>query len=161
MTEKYQRILLIIGILLGFCNRENKGKLSEEERRQNLYRTYDDDFKQLLTKVTTETGKEIMRYEAIDPLVLTKKITLSGSYYDLGYQLGLLGKELGITPGKRDSQSRVINDEIETLYRDIYPQFLEKARGAAAANGLALEDVDLRHLEGGYFTSIVIKLFNL
>jgi hypothetical protein len=67
---------------------------------------------------------------------------------------------MGIFPRLRTSASQGINHDIIEMYEIIYPQFLEKVRGVADANGLSMEDIDLRYLECDYFVDIAWTLFN-
>jgi hypothetical protein len=154
--------ILLLFIWLGFCSQDNSndGNIpGESERRRQLYDQYDDYFKELLNYIVSAAGKEVIKYETIDAGILTKKITITGSYYDLGYHLGIMGREMGIFPRMSTPASQGINNEIIEMYEAIYPQFLEKVRGVADANGLTIDDIDLRHLECDYFMEIAWLLF--
>jgi len=156
-------ILLLLFIWLVSCSQGNSNDANvpgESERIRQLYDHYDDYFKELLNYIVSATGEEVIKYETINAGALTKKVTITGSYYDLGFHIGMMGREMGIFPRLRTSASQGINNDIIEMYEVIYPQFLEKVRGVADANGLTVDDIDLRDLECDYFVYIAGVLFN-
>jgi predicted choloylglycine hydrolase len=155
-------MILLLFIWLVFCSQGDSNDANvpgESERIRELYDHYDDYFKELLNYIVSATGNEVIKYETINAGALTKKVTITGSYYDLGFHIGMMGREMGIFPRMRTSASQEINNAIIEMYEVIYPQFLEKVRGVADANGLSMDDIDLRNLECDYFVDIAWTLF--
>jgi predicted choloylglycine hydrolase len=126
----------------------------------SLGQTFDARFKDVLERVTAAAGQRIITYAPINDTVLTRKVTIDADYYSLGYQTGLMAREIGISPRRRTEADRALNERIAAMYADIYPQHLEKARGVASAFGLTLDDLDLRHLERDFYIDLYWVLFN-
>jgi predicted choloylglycine hydrolase len=128
--------------------------------RSNLGQTFDVRFKDVLERATAAAGREIITYVPINDTVLTRKVTIDGDYYSIGYQTGLMAREIGISPRHRTDTDRALNERIAAMYANIYPQHLEKARGVAAAFGWTVDDLDLRHLERDFYVDLYWVLFN-
>lgn len=162
MPKKFLFILLIV-ITLTFCDSAWKEKEKEREAREKrikeLYETYDDLFKSFLANTNAELGKEVAKYEEISPGLFPKKITFKGNYRDLGKWVGLMALKHGIYPNRRSEANREINLKIERMYREIFPPFLERAKGIAWAYSLNLEDLDLRHIENRFTGRLWWELF--
>lgn len=138
---------------------EDTQATDESEKIKELYKHYDDRFKEILNTIRSTTGKEIIQYESLSPNILTKKITVSGSYYELGYHIGLVGWHFGKFPVRLKEANRELNDAIIRMYEELYPPYLEKARGVASAYGMTIEEIDLRNLEWPYFRDLFYRLF--
>jgi predicted choloylglycine hydrolase len=130
-----------------------------DDPKTQLYQHYDDVFKVLLSQATEQMGKEVLKYESLMPGLLPKKVTVRGSQYEFGYLVGLIAREAGQNLNRRTESDAEINRSIAAMYRDVYPQYLEKARGIAAAYGMSLDDVDLRSLEYDFEAKLWWDLF--
>jgi predicted choloylglycine hydrolase len=126
----------------------------------DLRRTFDNRFKEILERVTTIAGRRIFTYAPLNDTVLTRQVTIDSDYYSLGYQTGLMAREIGQSPRRRSDADRALNERIAAMYADLYPQHLEKARGIASAFGLTLDDLDLRYLERDFYINLYWVLFN-
>jgi predicted choloylglycine hydrolase len=128
--------------------------------RNDLARTFDVRFKEILERATAVAGQRIITYAPISDTVMTRKVTIDADYHAFGYQTGLMAREIGITPRRRTEADRDLNERIVAMYSEIYPPHLEKARGVASAFGLTLDDLDLRHLERDFYIDLYWVLFN-
>ncbi len=126
----------------------------------SLVQTFDSRFKTVLETVTARAGRRIITYQPINDRVLTRRVTIDSDYFTLGYQTGLMARELAMTPARRTDANRELNERIAAMYRELYPPHLEKARGLASAYGLALDDLDLRDLERDFYINLYWVLFN-
>jgi hypothetical protein len=125
-----------------------------------LRQTFDVHFREVLGRVSAAAGQRIITYAPINDTVLTRKVTINADYYSLGYQTGLMAREIGIAPRRRAAADSALNERIVAMYGDLYPQHLEKARGVASAFGLNLDDLDLRDLERDFYVNLYWVLFN-
>jgi predicted choloylglycine hydrolase len=144
------------------CSGDNGGSASPPatDPGAELRRTFDSRFIGILDRVTTAAGHRIFTYEPINDRVLTRKVTVDSDFFALGYQTGLMAREIGISPDRRTDANRALNERIAAMYREIYPQHLDKVRGVASAFGLTLDDLDLRHLERTFYVDLFWVLFN-
>ncbi len=119
---------------------------------QELLNAYDLNFKNHLEQATADLGKEVMRYEPIAPGLLPKKVSIEGTHYELGYLLGRINEHhFGPWHPTRNAENEAINQQIEEMYQELYPPYLDLLRGIAGARGLTLEEMDLRYMEHEYF----------
>jgi predicted choloylglycine hydrolase len=125
----------------------------------DLYQHYDDDFVRLLNLATRQMGKPILKYEAMAPGSFPKKATVTGTHYELGLLVGLIARNYGMQVLRRNGSNADMNARITEMYRNIYPQFLEKARGIGQAFGITLDDLDLRYLEHDFEAELWWRLF--
>jgi predicted choloylglycine hydrolase len=161
MKRSKVKILFIILLMTFFfhCKQEVTQPADESNKINELYKNYDERFKEILNSILRETGKEIIKYETLSPNILTKKMTVTGSYYELGYHIGLVGWHFGMYPDRISEEDRELNNAIIKMYEEIHPPFLEKARGLTSAFDMNLEDIDLRDLEWRYFRDLFYNLF--
>jgi len=100
-------------------------------------------------------GSQSIRFEDLSPdEPLMKKVFLSGSYRELGREIGRVARGTPIKPSTIANGDRALNDGIRALYARIYPQHLEIAAGVAEALGLDPDDVDLRSMERRFFIEL-------
>ena len=125
----------------------------------DLYQHYDDDFIRLLNLATRQIGKPILKYEKLAPGTLLRKATVTGTHYELGLLVGLIARNYGMQVLRRSASNADMNARITEMYRNIYPQFLEKARGIGQAFGLILDDLDLRYLEHDFEAELWWRIF--
>lgn len=154
--------ILFIVLLTAFfvhCKKETTQPDNEANKLKELYSHYDDRFKEILNYILDETGKEVIKYETLSPNTLTKKITLNGSYYELGYHIGLIGRYCGKYPDQISEKDRELNNAVIRMYEELHPPCLEKVRGMAAAFDMDPEDIDLRDLEWPYTRNLFYNLF--
>ena len=137
----------------GFLSPAPSAKLDD------LYQHYDDDFTRLLNLATRQIGKPILKYEEMAPGSFLRKATVTGTHYELGLLVGLIARNYGMQVLRRSALNADMNARITGMYRIIYPQFLEKARGIGQAFGIALEDLDLRYLEHDFEAELWWRLF--
>ena len=147
--------MALVSIFLNYCSDNSQ----EAEKIAELYAHYDDNFKTFLSQAQQEMGKEIIKYEIIDTDLLPKKVTITGNHYELGYLIGLIGKKYNHLLIRPTSPNQEINQKIIQMYQNIYPQYLEKARGVAEAYGLTIDDIDFRYLEHDFYTGLWCRLF--
>jgi len=127
---------------------------------RDLYDRFDDRFQEHLAAATREMGREVLIYESISPDLLPKKVTISGTHYELGYLLGLIAsKHRGPWFRTRTSQNEAINQQIVEMYESVYPPYLDLVRGFAAVSNLTLDDVNLVYAEHGLFDDLWWELF--
>lgn len=81
-------------------------------------------------------------------------VELSGSYYELGRQIGFISLGTPIRPRVCTPKERDFNNDFIALYRGFYPAYLELLRGIAEAQGKRLEDIDLRYMEEEFFVEL-------
>lgn len=152
--------ILIVFVLLA-CQKEEASSPNPFLPSQELLGSYDRRFKECLQLATAELGKEVMRYEAIRPGLLPKKISIEATHYELGYLLGRINQaRFGFLQPGRTAENEAINQQIEQMYLELYPPYLELLRGVAEARGLTLDELDLRYMEHEYFMGSWWYLFN-
>jgi hypothetical protein len=150
-------LLLALGPLAG-CG--GGGAPVAADSQAELRRTFDARFKAILEQVSVAAGQRIIRYEAIDDRVLTRKVTIDADYEALGYQTGLMARELNMPPARRSEANHELNERIVAMCRDVDPAFLDKSRGVARAFGLTIDDLDLRDLERNFYVNLFWVLFS-
>ena len=105
---------------------------------------------EVITEAQQEMGKQILKYEAIAPGLLPKRITITGTHHDFGYLTGLVARKYGAEMYKRTASNEEMNRRIVEMYREVYPPYVEKAQGIAEAFGMTVDEIDFIYLEG-YF----------
>jgi hypothetical protein len=121
----------------------------------SLLANFDKDFIAYLTRAQEEMGKKIVHYESIGKNSVHKKITITGTHYELGYLIGLIRKQqLGPLKTPDSSEKKLINQQIIDMYGAIYPQHLELLEGLAKALDLTLQDLSMEHMEYMFFTEL-------
>ncbi len=125
----------------------------------DLYQSYDGDFKRLLFQAEQRLGKEVLKYESLAPGLLSKKVTITGTHYELGYLVGLIARGYGMQMVRRTAANTDINRTIIEMYQNIYPAYMEKVRGIARAYDLTADDVDLTYLENPFEAELWWRLF--
>jgi hypothetical protein len=119
--------LLLATLTMLACS--GSGDASRQAAQSDLRRTFDVRAREVLERVTATTGHRIIAYEPINDTVLTRKVTINADYYALGYQTGLMAREIGISPRRRTEADRALNEQIVALYAD--PPRWRSSTGAA------------------------------
>lgn len=71
-----------------------------------------------------------------------KKVVLTGSYYEIGFQLGTFAKDAGVKTKKMTDAERDRFVEYKEFYEQVYPPFVDELRGIWAAFGLNYDDME-------------------
>lgn len=123
-----------------------------QERLEDLLATYDQEFLEYLSIAQQEMGKTVMTVAPVSSAItIPKTIEIEGSHYDYGCLLALIARQFGREPRTVSSVNIEFNNRIIDMYRAIYPQFLEMARGAGDVFGIVVEDLDFVHFEDDFF----------
>ena len=129
---------------------------------ERVYREYDQDFRAYLAKASQATGKEIIRVELLsDRYRVPQKLTIRGTPYEIGLTIGHIAKQARRRPPIVMRANVGVNRNLADLYRRIYPQQLEIARGVAEVFDEPVERIDLRVFEQDFTTPLWIKLLKL
>lgn len=153
--------LFIMGLLLSHlsCNLTNQ---IDPKVRKDLYTNYDEQFRNLLSSANQQMNSHILQCETIGPDLLPRKVTITGTHHELGHLIGLISKEYFGSAMKaeitRKPENDKINGQIITMYRSIYPQYIELVSGVAEAYDLSLESIDLQYMEHNFFTLLWWRL---
>jgi len=149
-------LLLVLTILICACTSEQDDEgsntTSRQERMEELWATYDEDFVTNLQQAQEEMGKTVMTYTPIsDQFTIPKRIDISGSHHDLGLLIGHLARQYGWAPRRVTLVQGDLNNRIIDMYRRIYPPYLELARGVGNVFDIPMQELDLIYLEGEFF----------
>ncbi len=138
---KKQFLLLLITVCLGMVT----GCIS--------FFTYD--FASVLQQTKKEHGLRVIKYDGqLADSKSIRKYSIKGTYFDLGYQLGLIAKKTIIGPKRRTPENQKLNREIEQMYTKLYPRYLEEIAGIAKAYHMKLQDIDLVDMEYDFFINL-------
>jgi predicted choloylglycine hydrolase len=129
------------------------------QQGNELYRSYDNEFKLLLPQANQLIGKELLKYESVTPDLLPKKVIVAGSHYEFGYLVGTMARNYGMQMHRRTAANAEMNLGIVEMYQSICPQYLEKVRGIARAYNMTLDDLDFIYLENSYEAEFWWRLF--
>ena len=158
-------VLLALLALLVFpagCRRDGDGDTGEsrEQRLDQLLQTHDRQFQEYLAAAQREMGKEILKYSPVASGVsIPKRMDVSGSHYEYGNLVGRIARLYGQGPRRAAANRREFNDRIMEMYRRVYPQYLELARGLGEAFGMAAAELDFIYLEYDFFINLWYRLF--
>lgn len=148
--------LLLIFFISG-CSHENEQivRPTYQERLEELSATYDRDFITSLDNAQKTIGKKILTYSSIsDRFTIPKYMEISGSHYDYGLLVGYLANQCGNPLRRVSGGRRELNNRIIEMYQQIYPKFLEIARGIGDAFDIPMEEMDFIFLEEGFFNGL-------
>jgi predicted choloylglycine hydrolase len=158
-------VLLALLALLVFpagCRRDGDDNSGEtrEQRLDQLLQTHDRQFQEYLAAAQREMGKEILRYSPVSGGVsIPKRMDVSGSHYEYGNLVGRIALLYGQRPRQVAADRREFNDRIMDMYRRVYPQYLELARGLGEAFGIPTAELDFVYLEYDFFVGLWYRLF--
>jgi len=147
------RVALLLFALAGCSDSAGPDRVDKGHPWADLYGSFDDQFKELLAGFE----ENVIAYDDFGRKSLTSKITVTGTSYDLGYRVGLMGQALDYE--MRAPNDQALNQAIFDMYASIHPPYLEKVRGIAASYGMSLEEVDMIYLEHVYPTHLFWELF--
>ena len=120
-----------------------------------IYAIYDRIFLQYLDEVTQDMGKEVIRVEPIsDRFTIPKKITISGTPYEIGKTIGRIADLYNLAPPGLSSENENLNIGYISMYEKLYPQYLELLRGIGTAFGLNVDEMDLAFMEFKFFEDL-------
>ncbi len=133
--------------------------LSAARTRQpdDLYENYDEDFKRLLSQAEQRLGRVTVKYENIAPGLFPKRLTAIGTHDEFGFLVGRIARDYGMQMPRRANAE--MSRRIVEVYRSIYPQYLEKARGIARAYDMSPDDLDFTYLEYSFEAELWWRLF--
>jgi predicted choloylglycine hydrolase len=118
-----------------------------------LYAGYDKDFQKYLAVAVKTVGKETMKLEPLSARYsVPKKLTLNGTPFEIGLTIGNIAKQAGAKLPMLEEKNRKVNAKVIELYKRIYPEYLEMARGMAEAYGTSPDKLDMRVLENNFVT---------
>jgi len=101
-----------------------------------------------------------MTYRSIPTqYTIPKYKKIKGSYYDYGCLVALISQQYGRSPSRISSGMEEFNNRIIEMYRKVYPQFLEIARGIGDVFNIPIEKVNFIHLEDEFFHGLWWNLF--
>lgn len=153
--------LMIWLFLIPGCNPKDKNppQQSYQEKVDELSSTYDQTFLTYLQIAEEAMGKKILSYSTIsDKFTIPKRIDINGNHRDLGRLMGELARQQGTTPRRINDSQRDLNSQIIDMYREIYPQFLEMARGVGGVFGIPMTELDFISLEDGFYMALWYNL---
>ena len=160
--DKLSMLLVLLALLVfqAGCRRDGDSGGSREQRFEQLLQTYDRQFQEYLATAQGEMGKEILKYSPVAGGVPNlKRMDVSGSHYEYGNLVGRIARLYGERPRQVAANRREFNDRIMDMYRRIYPQYLEFARGLGEAFGMQTAELDFVHLEYDFFIGLWYRLF--
>lgn len=154
-------LALLLAINFSACQKEKAETANPFLPSQELLDSYDLEFQSYLQQANGQMNKEVLRYVEFGPSLLPKKVSIEGTHYELGYLIGLVTKaKFGSWHPTRNTENEAINQQIEQMYEELYPPYLDLLRGVAEARGLTLDEVDLRYMEHEYFMGAWWYLLN-
>jgi predicted choloylglycine hydrolase len=128
---------------------------------ERLYAGYDKDFQKYLAAAVGRVGKDTMKLEPLSSRYsVPKKLTIDGTPYQIGQTIGYVAKQAGSKLPMLEEKNRRVNEQVVELYRRIYPEYLEMARGMAEAYGVRPDKLDMRVLENNFVTDTWCGLLN-
>ena len=152
--------LLLIFCISGCSNKQEHivGPTTLEE----LFIIYDRDFIVYLERAQAAIGKNILTYSSIsDQFTIPKYMEISGSHYDYGLLVGHIASQYrNHSPRRVYNGRRELNNRIIEMYRQIYPQFLEIARGIGDVFDIPMEEMDFIFLENDFFIGLWYNLLH-
>ncbi len=156
-------LICLIVLSTAGCGGETSPTASTPDRQDEIDRlmaTFDQQFVTYLANTRQTMGQEVLTYSPIaDGLHIPKRMDITGTHYDLGYLIGDIARQHDRRPRLVAAHGRDLNGQIIEMYRRVYPQYLELARGVGDVFGMPLEELDLVYLEGDYFLALWTTLF--
>jgi len=126
-----------------------------------IYHQYDRNFRAYLAKATKIVGKETIKAEPLsDQFTVPRKLTIRGTPYEIGLTIGHIAKQANSHPPKLIDAHRALNQKVVDLYRRIYPQDLDLARGVAAAFDTPADEIDMRVFDAKFIAPMWVRLLN-
>jgi predicted choloylglycine hydrolase len=96
----------------------------------------------LIVLIALTVGAALVEVEQISPTYPMKKVTLKGSYYDIGFQLGSFAKASGAKAIEMTDADREQFLKFKNLLEEVHPPIVEELRGIWAAFGLDYDDAE-------------------
>lgn len=154
-------LFLLFVFLLNFCQGEKTPQQdTRQQRLDKLLATYDREFKQYLANAQAEMGKKIMTYSPISGQnTIPKYIEIKGSYYEYGRLVAHISKQYGRQPRRVTAGQVEFNNRIIDMYKQVYPQFLEIARGVGDVFDIPVDELDYVFFEDDFFHGLWWNLF--
>jgi hypothetical protein len=154
-----------LALLLGLLGCGGSDTLPSTEDRQSqidrLRASYDRDFLTYLAGARNAMGREVLSYSPISSdLAIPKRIDIVGTHYDLGALMGHIARQSGQPPPRLSAGRADLNRRTIDMYREVYPQYLEMARGIGDVFGLSVEQLDLVGLEDSFFVGLWGTVFH-
>ena len=144
------------------CETKSKsGGESHQEQVDRLYAEYDQAFQTYLADAVQALGKPTIVLEKLsDRFTVPKKITITGTPYEVGFMEGYISRRFNRPLPQRSDANRDLNEQIVLMYQRIYPQYLEIIRGIASAYQAEFGQIDLSAMEYKFFTELWWDLLN-
>lgn len=153
-------VFLIVFTLYSCQNDQTVQQTTPQERLEELLTTYDLEFQEYLANAHQTMGKNILTYEPISTqITIPKLIEIKGSYYEYGYLVALISRQYGRQPVRVISANIEFNNRIIDMYRNVYPQFLEIARGVGDVFDIPVEELNFVFFEDEFFHGLWWNLF--
>ena len=157
-AKKTALVICILSLLIySHCKPDaqvNTGD-SRQESINQLFADYDQQFQQLLANAVAAVGKETIRLEPLsDRFTVPKKLTISGTAYEIGYTIGHISNQFNHTPKQVSESKKQLNQQIIQMYQKIYPQYLEILGGIGVSFDMTVDEMDLSYMEFNFFIEL-------
>ncbi len=157
-------IFFLLVVFLFTCNCKTETPQQDIDYRQQaidrLLATYDQQFKLYLANARDTMGKEIMTYSPISTQnTIPQYVEIRGSYYEYGYLVALISQQFGRQPQRVTAGQVELNNRIIEMYNQVYPQFLEIARGVGDVFNIPVAELDFVFFEHNFFYRLWWDLF--
>ncbi|UCH95199.1 MAG: linear amide C-N hydrolase [Candidatus Aminicenantes bacterium] len=157
-------IFFLLVVFLFKCDYKTGSPQQDMDPRQQaidrLLATYDQEFKQYLANARETMGKEIMTYSPISTQnTIPQYVEIKGSYYEYGYLVALISQQSDHQPRRVTAGQVELNNRIIEMYRQVYPQFLEIARGVGDVFNIPVAELDFVFFEHNFFYRLWWDLF--
>jgi hypothetical protein len=165
LKKKLNRaICFLLVVFLFTCNYKTDTPQQDIDYRQQaidrLLATYDQQFKLYLANAQEAMGKEIMTYSPITSQnTIPQYVEIKASYYEYGYLVALISQQFGHQPYRVTTGQVDLNNRIIEMYRQVYPQFLEIARGVGDVFNIPVTELDFVFFEHNFFYGLWWNLF--
>jgi predicted choloylglycine hydrolase len=155
--------ILALGLIIpAGCEKKSEPEGESFQDQVNaLYADYDQYFRAYLAEAVQAVGKPTIVLEDLsDRFTVPKKISITGSPYEVGFTIGRIAAQYRRILPLRSSSNQDLNEQIVQMYRRIYPQYLEIVRGIAAAYQVEFDQVDLTDMEYDFFVQLWWRILN-
>ena len=169
MNKVSRNFLLSVGLffsLISIFDCEKKSASppqgdTHQDQVDALYSDYDQTFQTRLATALAAVGKPTIALEDFsERFTVPKKISISGTPYEIGLTVGHIASQSRRVLPLRSSSNQELNEQIVAMYQQIYPQYLEIIKGIAAAYQTEFDQIDLTRMEYHFFVELWWTLLN-
>lgn len=165
-TKRFKTLISLIcfftAVFLVNCDQhyENPYEDNRQERLERLLATYDQLFRDYLANARQTMGKEILEYSPLsDETTIPKYMEITGSHYEYGTLVGRIAQQYGHQPRRVTTDRAALNNRIIEMYQQVYPPYLEIARGVGEVFDIPMMELDFAYLEYDFFIDLWYSLF--